>query len=257
MMIRIKMKNSRISIFVVSLLLLASSISADAAPKYGPAGTPHAIPLSISNEFFRKPKNPQPQFWALISFYVPQGNHASCSVASAVMVLNAARAHMAKTAEEKVISEPELLDKIHDPQWKLRVSPGGEKGIYGLNLDLFGDLMKKALGAYSLSPAKVATYHVVDTSSETKASVRKSLKGLSMNHFIVANFDQKAFTNDTQVGHFSPVAAYDASKDRVLILDSDREYYEPYWVSVDDFVKGMATQDHQIKKSRGYAVIEL
>ena len=244
----------RFPLFFLSLFV-ASSIYANAEPKYGPAEAPHAIPLSTSNEFFRN--NPQPQFWALISFYVPQSNHASCSAASAVMVLNAARAPLAKSSDEKVISESELLNKIQDPQWKSRVSKWGEKGTYGLDLDLFGNLFKKALSAYSFLRAKVTPYHISDTSKETKVSVRKSLAALSMNHFIVANFDQKAFTNDAQVGHFAPVAAYDAKKDQVLILDPDREYYEPYWVSVDHFVAGMATQDHRTKKARGYVEVDL
>jgi hypothetical protein len=29
----------------------------------------------------------------------------------------------------------------------------------------------------------------------------------------------------------------------VLILDPDRQWYEPYWISVDTLLAGMATKD--------------
>ena len=40
--------------------------------------------------------------------------------------------------------------------------------------------------------------------------------------------------------HISPVGAYDAARERVLIFDVDREWYEPYWVPICDLLKAMA-----------------
>ena len=79
----------------------------------------------------------------------------------------------------------------------------------------------------------------------------------SPNDFIVANFNQKVFTVDTDAGHIAPVGAYDAEKRRVLILDPDREWYEPYWVSEERFIEGMNTKDSENNQFRGYLVIQL
>jgi hypothetical protein len=74
---------------------------------------------------------------------------------------------------------------------------------------------------------------------------------------LISNFNQKVFTDDSEVGHFAPVGAFDPEKSRVLILDPDREYYEPYWVSVNDFIDGMNTKDSSGDQYRGYLSITL
>ena len=72
------------------------------------------------------------------------------------------------------------------------------------------------------------------------------------------NFLQSEFTGDPEgsIGHIAPVAAYDENKKQVLILDPDRDYYEPYWVSDEQALKGMATLDKGAGKYRGYLVIK-
>lgn len=57
------------------------------------------------------------------------------------------------------------------------------------------------------------------------------------------------FTQDPLTGasggpypHISPIAAYDAGTGRALVLDVDREYYEPYWVDAALIVKAMAAR---------------
>jgi len=59
------------------------------------------------------------------------------------------------------------------------------------------------------------------------------------------------------VGHLSPVAGYDSKEKRVLIFDSDRQYYEPYWVSEEVFLKGMNTPDKGSDAFRGLLWIRL
>ncbi len=73
----------------------------------------------------------------------------------------------------------------------------------------------------------------------------------------MVNFLQSELTGDPEgkVGHVAVVGAYDEKNSRVLILDPDREYYEPYWVSVDTLLKGMNTQDKDSNRNRGYIVV--
>jgi hypothetical protein len=72
--------------------------------------------------------------------------------------------------------------------------------------------------------------------------------------FMLAVFWQATYTDDPEgeSGHVAPVAAFDADKDRVLILDPDRQWYEPYWVPLDTFIAGMARVDGITGKTRGY-----
>lgn len=75
------------------------------------------------------------------------------------------------------------------------------------------------------------------------------------NHdFIIAHYIQSEFTGDPEgaVGTWSPVGAYDAINDRVLILETDRKYYEFYWVSLKTFVQGLAhLKDKKSQQSVG------
>ncbi|GEM_PF-566601 len=53
-------------------------------------------------------------------------------------------------------------------------------------------------------------------------------------------------------GHFSPLAAYHAPTDSVLILDVARYKYPPFWVPVELLYKAMATRDSDSKRNRGF-----
>jgi hypothetical protein len=56
-------------------------------------------------------------------------------------------------------------------------------------------------------------------------------------------------------GHMSPVGAYDASTDRVLVMDVSRYKYPPVWTSLVSAYRAMNTTDGASGKSRGWVVI--
>lgn len=56
-------------------------------------------------------------------------------------------------------------------------------------------------------------------------------------------------------GHISPLAAYDASSDSVLLLDVARYRYPSVWVSVADLWQAMRTVDASAGRSRGLLLI--
>jgi hypothetical protein len=232
-----------VALLAIQLAYLPSGFggAGQSKPKYGPAQEPIAVPLSQSHDYFNKGEGKASHFWALISFYIPQFNEYSCSAATLAMVLNAARAGVPKTAKDKVISEKELLDKFNIEHWKERLNEGGFKGKYGSSLDLLGRIAETAFKEYGFPKTRVKVLHVNSSTNEgIKAEVLKILKSKA---FLLINFDQREFTDDAQVGHFAPVGAFDEKNNKVLILDPDREYYEPYWISVAAFLKGMATLD--------------
>jgi hypothetical protein len=56
-------------------------------------------------------------------------------------------------------------------------------------------------------------------------------------------------------GHISPLAAYDARSDRVLILDVARYRYPAVWVSATDLWESLRTVDNSSGRSRGLLLI--
>jgi glutathione gamma-glutamylcysteinyltransferase len=59
----------------------------------------------------------------------------------------------------------------------------------------------------------------------------------------------------TGVGHFSPLAAYDDVSDSVLILDVARFKYPPFWASVPEVYAAMQVAEPVSGRPRGYAFV--
>ncbi|MBY6146894.1 phytochelatin synthase family protein [Mameliella alba] len=70
----------------------------------------------------------------------------------------------------------------------------------------------------------------------------------------VANYSRKALPQEGD-GHISPVAAYDAETDTVLILDVAKYKYPPVWITVETLHAGMMMTDSGSGKSRGFVVV--
>jgi Phytochelatin synthase len=240
---------------IASWLLLFHCAPGVASPKYGPEGAPQAVPLVQATDYFRQA--PAPDYWAMAGFYVPQFNGAACSVASVTMALNAARAKLAKNSESKVITQQALLSQIGG-EWKKRVDPTlGLSKVRGVTLDL---LAKFAEEAFHKNGFEKARAEVVRLDPKFRTSLQRLQADLAENEksdsdFILINFDQKLFTDDSEAGHISPVAAYDSKNHRVLVMDPDREWYEPYWVSDQRLLEAMATIDPETRQMRGYVRI--
>ena len=62
----------------------------------------------------------------------------------------------------------------------------------------------------------------------------------------------RAGLGQTGEGHFSPLAAYHAPTDSVLVLDVARFKYPPYWVSVSDLYEAMRFPDPTTHLPRGW-----
>jgi hypothetical protein len=237
--------------FITALMAVSVGSAAYAGPKYGPGATR----LINTQEYVRKAK--APDFWAMMPYYLPQMNPRSCSLASVSMVANAARAHQDLTAADELVTQQGLLDKTKSELWKKAVGEGGE----GVSLDQLGVLAKEAFKAYGMTDVTVSVVHVDCVTTATAAALKKVLREneKSSDDFIIANFLQSEFTGDPEgaVGHFAPIAAYDEKHGKALVFDPDRQWYEPYWVSTETLLKGMATTDKTASKNRGYIYISL
>ena len=77
----------------------------------------------------------------------------------------------------------------------------------------------------------------------------KTLEKLMKNEEIrvIVNYD-RASLGQTGGGHFSPLAALDATSSKVLLLDVARFKYPPHWVSLEDLVFAGETKDGEVMR---------
>ncbi|KAG2378241.1 hypothetical protein C9374_008384 [Naegleria lovaniensis] len=73
--------------------------------------------------------------------------------------------------------------------------------------------------------------------------------------FIVVSYD-RATLGQTGSGHFSPIAAYNAKRDMVLILDVARFKYPPHWVKLEKMWEAFYPVDSATGLSRGFIIIK-
>ena len=214
-----------------------------AGPKYG--GSPAASPLSGDHAYLQDPRHPAPDYWALSSFYVPQLNEFSCSVASVAAVVNAlTKAGRPLADTDKNATHESLLGAVKAARWAERVSKGGADGKVGVTLDQLAEVLAEALEQNGIKDAKVETFRVTEDNKATRAAWREVLESneSSPDDMVVVHFVQDALTHASggPYAHISPVGAFDKDSGRVLVFDVDREYYEPYWVDASLLLKAMA-----------------
>lgn len=70
----------------------------------------------------------------------------------------------------------------------------------------------------------------------------------------IANFSRQTLKQSGD-GHYSPIAGYHKEKDLVLILDTARFKYPPYWISLSVLFDAMNTRGTDTGKIRGYILL--
>lgn len=220
---------------------LSAPTAAQAQPKYGPATTR----LSQDHAYFRTAK--VTDFWSLIPYYVPQAKGSTCGLASITMVVNAARSSRDLDSETQLVTEAAVEDRIGGV-------PFGMKSLEHLE-----SMTRAALKEFGVLGAESKVLRFDPAQADGLTALRKLLIEVESDPtlFLIANFDQKIFTEDSNVGHIAPIGAYDAKKQRVLILDPDRKWYEPYWVPDELLLKGIQTRDRFRNELRGLVRIRI
>ena len=131
------MKLAKSCILLIAGLLIQRP--AFPAPKYGPG----VRALSTDSEALRR--NPSPDFWSLIPYYVPQQDSRSCSIASFSMMLNAFDVSKGgRKAEDRLIDQKAFVKLMLDlrpiERFFGRLIPGKT-----LSLEEFGTVAAEAL----------------------------------------------------------------------------------------------------------------
>lgn len=217
-------------------------------PRYAPWLTP----LADDPEHLRRA--PAPAFWRLIAHHAQQINDCCCGLATAAMLVNGLRGSAGLAAGEPFATQASLLAALDDPRWTAAV---GADGGPGLRLTEMAALLADSFRASLSSPPAIAAVPVTAASAAALAGFRAALAALERGRLLLSvNFHAGAVVGAGDYGHHSPLGAYDAARDRVLVLDVDRAWYEPYWVPAPKLLAGMATVDRRAGTPRGYIRIE-
>lgn len=215
------------------------------APKYAPVNGTAAVPLVADNDYFRQPGNTAPDYWALAPYYAPQKTGASCSAASAAMAMNALlNARRLRGDEEENFSEEAVAAKAKSFDWSALIGEKGDNGRHGLTLEQLSAGVREALAASGVKEPEVDGVSVSTDSKEALTAFRAALEvnESSGTDIMLIHFVQDALTGAPggPFAHISPIGAYDAKTRRVLVMDVDRRWYEPYWASDAQVLKAMS-----------------
>ena len=203
---------------------------------------PAIEPLSPDDAYLLA--NPQSPYWSLAPHHIQQMTECSCSLATTVMLLNA----LGATADESG-----LLDRLDDADWRQRIDP--DRG-HGLPLRFMAERWRAAFAAHDLDGWTAEVFPVAQP-ADAIPSLRAALVAAEAGHaWVAVNFHLNRFYADgSEIGHWSPVAAYDAARDRVLLLDVYRKDYAPHWAPLPHLAEALAVRDPTTNEPRGYAVL--
>jgi hypothetical protein len=245
--------------------LTATHATEGGVPKYGP----HAKPLSARTHIAYFQKEAAPDFWRLIPYYLPQETQTGCSAANITMILNAARSKKASLksdwkADEKLLTFQSFAkDYAGDSKYSRAILgkffiPG--KQFANSNLARVIENASKKLGLHT-NGASVVFYEI--DPSQSANGKKRFLEALQENEktdqdFIFFSYLQGKVTGDPEGGaHVATVAAYDQKTHSVLVMDSDREWYEPYWTTVDILFEAISNPASDSEKRVGWIRYQL
>lgn len=210
-------------------------------------------PLSRDHAYIQE--NPAPAYWALSPYLIHQHTDSSCSLATATMLLNAARAIDGHARIGQFVSERGLLERMADTDWEKEITPPDGNGLSLVELK---DRMIRALALYALTGWQVEHRAVAAADAATAEAFRAELAAMETagDRLLAGNYHlATTYGDDWDVGHFSPIGAYDAARDRVLLLDVWKADYEPMWVDLTRLLKGMVPVSPVGRTSRGYLIL--
>ena len=168
---------------------------------------------------------------------------SACSIASATMVLNGIRAPERLTSSIELFTQDSVLQRTGDAKWTRAVGRMGG----GTTLEELRGYLSASLEKLNLRGWQVEVLHA-DGTPEFARKLHALLveNEKSDRSFIIANFLQNELTGDPEgaVGHLAPVGAFDSKSRKVLVLDPDRDYYEPYWVGEAAFLRAKIGRAH-------------
>jgi hypothetical protein len=199
-------------------------------PKFGP----EAVPIFQETAYLRAA--PAPDYWNLSPFYVPQRTSSDCSAAAIAMAVNALRG-LPANADQELITENNLMAGVGNQEWMIKVTEDGP----GVTFADTRRYLREALDRFDLADAKLEAVPTTTADNAALDALRKALveNEASADNVMLVYFNQGVITGDWDGPHISAIGAYDAAKDRVLLMDVDRTWYVPYWTSTETLLASL------------------
>jgi glutathione gamma-glutamylcysteinyltransferase len=211
-----------------------------------------AFSSPVGKAMFREALNEggMESYFALSEQFVTQSEPAYCAFSSLAMVLNALNFDPRKVwkgawrwvSEDMLTCESPEVCTVHQKELVIA------KGMNFKEFELLGQCHGVCIKSY---PAIDSDILGIEAFRKVVSEISSSDKA---ERFIVVNFSRKSLSQ-TGGGHFSPVGGYLPSKDLVLIMDTARFKYPPFWVSLTDLWKAMTTWDIDSDSHRGYFIV--
>ena len=219
-----------LSATVFLLSVPAFALDPAAKPKLGP----DAIPVTQDHAYLRTAE--APDYWAMSPFYLPQQTNAACSLASIAVAMNTLRG-LPPASDDTLITQDNLLETVANPVWSEQAKQDGD----GVKFADLLDAVSKSTQALGIE-AEVSSVQPASDEAATLDAFRAVLAAneKSSSDVLIVYFNQGVVTGDWDGPHISPIGAYDAANDRVLIMDVDRDWYVPYWTDTATLLQAMA-----------------
>jgi len=239
---------NNMKLFTASICVFLSTAAANAAEptKMFLAKPEHMILLnSPEGRSMLTESRYSEDYWQLSQFFSIQPDIGTCGVATSTTVLNA-------LGVERPNSEPHGKFKLFTAanffsKEVTAIKSSENVSRSGLSLEQLG----KAIESHN------ATAKVVYASSSSVDEFRRLLKKVlaEKSEFMVVNYLRKE-VGQSSGGHISPVGAYHASSDRVLIMDTSSYKYPFVWVETARLWKAMSVGvDSSSQQTRGFVTV--
>jgi hypothetical protein len=184
-------------------------------------------------------------FFALSEHFVAQKNQGLCGAASAVMVLNALPIPAPEVPEWSPYRSFTQDNVFNAKARELGVARGG------LTLEQLHQLVET-------QPAEARITYASDISLDDFRRIMAADLD-DPTGFVIVNFLRSALDEEPNgpieaslAGHYSPLAAYHAKSDRMLMLDVAQYKYPPAWIETSWLFAAMVATDLDSGKSRGF-----
>lgn len=182
-------------------------------------------------------------YWALSQHFTNQSDPAYCGITSLMTVLNSMGVDPQvrwRGGWRFYGNEDTLLDRCCISKERVQ--------RIGIDMEDFSRLATCQGLRVSLNRASPNRDGPADFRNSVQAATS------SPTSILVVSFG-RSHLGQTGDGHFSPIAAYHAGSDSILVMDVARFKYPCYWVSVADMYEAMRPVDITTNQPRGWFVL--
>lgn len=235
------------------------------------AGDQGLLPFASTEGLARLARSTAKEDFApLANQFEAQATIAFCGPTSAAIVLNALRPQdgaaprdqsRLQAADARYLPRNlELTVPRYTQESVIAVGKKTRAQVFGEPITVNGQVVRD--GGYQLRQLDemlrahhLSTRLVIVDDRTPEADIRRDLvDNLGRGgDFVVVNYQRQA-VGQAGGGHISPLGAYDAATDSVLILDVNPSHYPWVWMPLKTLIQGMGTRDAM--ENRGYILVQ-